>query len=63
MLNTTTNPPYHSCVFMTDIYLTISIFLHTTGMTHLRIRPEDDQSTVETRGHIITLSNKVILMR
>ena len=27
-LNTITNPHYHSCVFMTDIYLTISLSAH-----------------------------------
>jgi len=28
LLNTTTNPYYHSCVSMTDIYLTISLSTH-----------------------------------
>jgi hypothetical protein len=28
LLNTIINPYYHSCVFMTDIYLTISLSTH-----------------------------------
>ena len=28
LLNTTINPYYHSCVFMIDIYLTISLSTH-----------------------------------
>jgi len=31
LLNTIINPYYHSCVFMTDIYLTISIFCTQRG--------------------------------
>ena len=31
LLNTIINPYYHSCVFMTDIYLTISLFYTQRG--------------------------------
>jgi hypothetical protein len=33
LLNTIINPYYHSCVFMTDIYLTISLSIHNRDDT------------------------------
>jgi len=45
LLNTIINPYYHSCVFMTDIYLTISLSTHigddTPQKKQMGFRSED----------------------
>ena len=48
LLNTIINPYYHSCVFMTDIYLTISLSTHNGDYAH---------QNYKTSAYILLCSN------